>query len=133
MKNFELTFRTEFDDGYSAGNGGPFTRVIATDETRLAIDIAQGMVGEEVGYHLWLAEALSVQETGKAPSLSALTDDTLVWKRVFQRLKVTDLRQVCFVYRYGDALLRVRFHDASHAFPPDQPDIVGFYLQPPKP
>lgn len=134
MRSFELRFQTEYDDGYSAGNGGTFTRIIAADDTPLAWHIGQGMLGEIVGDSLWLSSLIFISKTEKIPTIPCILPNNEVWKRVFQKLSfpLSKIRLI-FSSNIGLAHGHVRRID----FDPNiinysEPEVVGFTIWPPR-
>ncbi len=98
VNNYELTFLTEYDDGYTAGNGGTFTRTIAASDFRLAFHIAWAMLGEQVGDDLWLSEILMpVRWVCRPANLRAMLENREVWLRVLKKLQLK-LGRVRFIY-----------------------------------
>lgn len=88
MKSFEATFLTEYDDGYSAGSGGQFMRIILSSDIHTAWRIARAMLGEEVNEGMWLSEFLSIQTTSAPPRMSGFIDNAACWQRVVEKLSL---------------------------------------------
>jgi hypothetical protein len=89
MENFELIFEVDYNCSPPFPPPYKLSRVIMTEDLRMARQIAEAMLGEEVDAGDFLSRVVEVRKTNKAPELPCWGDDNKVWCRVLKRLRVT--------------------------------------------
>lgn len=112
VRSFEINFRTEFDDGYSAGAGTIYSQVIATEDIDMARSIARAMIGEVVSEDgLWLADHDDPKVVTSPPRPFPL-ENSKFWLRILGKLGLT-VKRIRFIFNTttdADKLQIVGFH-----------------------